>query len=39
MRNVVAHEYGFIDYRIVSRALSDTLSNDVAAIQLILEQG
>jgi len=35
---VVAHEYGFIDYRIVWRALSDVLPKDVAAIQRILEQ-
>jgi uncharacterized protein with HEPN domain len=38
MRNVVAHQSGFIDYRIVWRALSDMLPNDVAAIQRILEQ-
>ena len=38
MRNVVAHEYGLIDYRIVWRALSDVLPNDVAAIERILEQ-
>ena len=38
MRNVVAHQYGFIDYRIVWRALSDALPNDVAAIGRILEQ-
>lgn len=37
MRNVVAHQYGFIDYRIVWRALSDVLPNDVAAIKRILE--
>jgi uncharacterized protein with HEPN domain len=36
MRNVVAHEYGFIDYRIVWRAL--VLPNDVAAIESILER-
>lgn len=38
MRNVVAHEYGFIDYRIVWRALSNVLPNDAAAIESILEQ-
>jgi uncharacterized protein with HEPN domain len=38
MRNVVAHRYGFIDYRIVWRALRDVLPNDVAAIEHILEQ-
>jgi uncharacterized protein with HEPN domain len=37
MRNVVAHEYGFIDYRIVWRALNDVLPNDVTAIKDILE--
>jgi uncharacterized protein with HEPN domain len=36
MRNVVAHEYGFIDYRIVWRALKDVLPHDVAEIQRIL---
>ena len=38
MRNVVAHQHDFIDYRIVWRALSDVLPNDVAAIERILEQ-
>ena len=38
MRNVVAHQNDFIDYRIVWRALSDVLPNDVATIQRILEQ-
>jgi len=38
MRNVVAHQYGFTDYRIVWRALSDVLPKDVAAIQRILEE-
>jgi uncharacterized protein with HEPN domain len=38
MRNVVAHEYGFIDYRIVWRALTDALPNDVAAIERLLDQ-
>jgi uncharacterized protein with HEPN domain len=38
MRNVIAHHYGFVDYRIVWRTLSDVLPNDVAAIQRILEQ-
>jgi uncharacterized protein with HEPN domain len=38
MRNVVAHEYGFIDYRIVWRTLKDVLPHEVAAIQRILEQ-
>jgi uncharacterized protein with HEPN domain len=38
MRNVVAHEYGFIDYRIVWRALIDALPRDVEAIQRILQQ-
>lgn len=36
MRNVVAHEYGFVDYRIVWRALSDALPRDVAEIRRIL---
>jgi len=36
MRNVVAHEYGFIDYRIVWRALSEMLPADVEAIECIL---
>ncbi|UYM03775.1 HepT-like ribonuclease domain-containing protein [Solicola gregarius] len=36
MRNVVAHEYGFIDYRIVWRALTDALPRDVAEIRRIL---
>lgn len=36
MRNVVAHEYGFIDYRIVWRALTDDLPSDVALIQRLL---
>ena len=38
MRNVVAHQSGFIDYRLVWRALTDALPNDVAAIERILEQ-
>jgi uncharacterized protein with HEPN domain len=38
MRNVVAHEYGFIDYRIVWRALRDALPADAAAIQRILQE-
>lgn len=38
MRNVVAHEYGYIDYRIVWRALSKKLLADVAAIERILER-
>jgi len=38
MRNVVAHQHGFIDYRIVWRALDDVRPNDVAAIERILEQ-
>ena len=33
MRNIVAYEYGFIDYRIVWRALSVSLPQDVEAIQ------
>jgi uncharacterized protein with HEPN domain len=36
MRNVVAHEYGFIDYRIVWRTLVEVLPSDVAAIKGIL---
>ena len=36
MRNVVAHQYGFIDHRMVWRAVSDVLPNDVAAIGRIL---
>ncbi|TWP38520.1 HepT-like ribonuclease domain-containing protein [Leekyejoonella antrihumi] len=39
MRNVVAHEYGFIDYHIVWRALSTKLPEDVAAIERILRHG
>jgi uncharacterized protein with HEPN domain len=38
MRNVIAHQYGFIDYRIVWRALRDALPNDATEIQRILEQ-
>lgn len=38
MRNAVAHEYGFIDYRIIWRALSDVLPKDGAAVEHILEQ-
>lgn len=38
MRNVVAHGYGFIDYRIVWRAPSDVLPHDMAAIKSILER-
>ena len=30
--------YGFIDYAIVRRTLSDVLSDEVAAIERILEQ-
>lgn len=37
MRNVVAHQYGFIDYAIVWRALTSALPADVAAIRAILE--
>jgi len=33
MRNIDAYEYGFIDYRIVWRALSVSLPQDVEAIQ------
>lgn len=36
MRNVVAHQYGFIDYRIVWRALDQSLPNDVESIKQIL---
>lgn len=36
MRNVVAHQCGFIDYRIVWRALDAALPKDVAAIARIL---
>lgn len=38
MRSVLAHESGFIDYRIVWRALRDVLPDDAAAIQRILQQ-
>lgn len=38
MRKVVAREYGFIDYRIVWRALSEALPKDVAAIDRILHR-
>jgi uncharacterized protein with HEPN domain len=38
MRNVVAHQHGLIDSRIVWRALSHVLPYDVATIQRILEQ-
>ena len=37
MRNVVAHQYGFIDYRIVWRALTDDLPRDVEHISEILD--
>ncbi|NNG37041.1 HepT-like ribonuclease domain-containing protein [Nakamurella aerolata] len=37
MRNIVAHEYGFIDYRIVWRALTVALPRDVRAIRALLE--
>lgn len=37
MRNVVAHEYGFIDYRIVWRALEKSLPQDVESINRILD--
>lgn len=37
MRNVVAHEYGYIDYRIVWRALHRDLPQDVAVIERILQ--
>ena len=36
MRNVVAHQYGFIDYRIVWRALEDELPRDVEQIRRVL---
>ncbi|MFT4265471.1 MAG: DUF86 domain-containing protein [Nocardioides sp.] len=36
MRNVVAHQYGFIDYRIVWRALTEDLPRDVKHIQTLL---
>lgn len=32
MRNVVAHQYGFIDYRIVWRALEGALPRDIEII-------
>ena len=38
MRNVVVHEHGFIDYRIVWRALNDALQHDVEAIERILTE-
>lgn len=37
MRNVVAHQYGFVDHRIVWRALVRDLPADVAAIERILD--
>lgn len=37
MRNIVAHEYGFIDYRIVWRALTVALPGDVIAIRALLD--
>jgi uncharacterized protein with HEPN domain len=37
MRNVVAHQYGFIDYAIVWRALTTALPADIAAIEAILD--
>lgn len=37
MRNIVAHEYGFIDYRIVWRALQESLPRDVEAMERILD--
>lgn len=37
IRNIVAHQYGFIDDAIVWRALKSALPADVAAIQAILE--
>lgn len=36
MRNVVAHEYGFVDYRIVWRALSVSLPKDVERIRRLV---
>jgi len=36
MRNIVAHEYVFIDYRIVWRTLSVTLPKDLAAIRRLM---
>lgn len=37
MRNIVAHEYGFIDYRMVWRALSLSLPQDVEAIRRLVD--
>lgn len=37
MRNVVAHQYGFIDYRIVWRALADALPCDIEQIRRVHE--
>jgi len=37
MRNVVAHQYGFIDYRIVWRALVNELPQDVTRIRAVLD--
>jgi uncharacterized protein with HEPN domain len=37
MRNVIAHQYGFVDYRIVWRALETALPRDVEQITRLLE--
>lgn len=36
MRNVVAHEYGFVDHRIVWRTLDTALPRDVEAIRRLV---
>lgn len=37
MRNVVAHEYGFIDYKIVWRALCISLPRDIELIRGLID--
>lgn len=37
MRNVVAHEYGAIDYNLVWNSLADHLPNDAAQVRKILD--
>jgi uncharacterized protein with HEPN domain len=38
MRNVVAHQYGFVDYRIIWRALDEALPRDIEQIARLLER-
>lgn len=37
MRNIVAHEYDFIDYRIVWRALTVSLPKDINTIRRLMD--